>query len=478
MKYCLLKNHNLKSFIIFFLILFACRSGESTAIEKPAFSLKNPLKEEYLGLFFEDKKIGYFQGIASEIDIKGKDHYLLTGSGVIRLDLKPDKIYTILKEEIILTKTYKPVYFHYSQKIGDSLLEIKGKGMEKDLKIIISSAERTDQEKLPQDVLPLSAAGFVVWKEGIKEGKKYQFKVYVEAMQKMEKLTIEVGSPQIEKGQKIYPLIQKLGNIEVKSYVLENGETYKEESIQGFTLKRIPKEEATKLEDGPSVYDILAYVSIPADINEKPEEIKEITFELSGVDKIIPPSSAYQSSTRSGDKIIVKTSREKKFQEKNVSVDKYLKSTPRIQSSDTEIIKLARSVAGDAKDSREKALRVVRWVNKNIKKSLKDRASALEVLKTREGECESHSMLTAAMLRSLNIPTKIVGGITYSSEQKSFLYHAWNEVFIDGTFVPVDATFGEFPANPAHIKLTEEENTEDISLYLGRVKLRVLEIKK
>ncbi len=465
--------------LLLFLVLLSCNKGESSDFVKPNFEIKKIIKDEYLGLFFNDKKIGYFQGTASDILLENELAYFVSGTGLIRLDLGQEKIYTILKEEIVLSQSYKPIYFHYTQKIGESELEIKGVKKGDNLILRTFSAGRYTEEKLSADTIPLSAAGFIVLKEGIKEGKIYNFRVYVEAMQKVENLKVEVAKPIIEKKSKIYPLKQTLGNINITSHVYEDGSIYKEESLQGFTLKKMSKEEAVKIEDTTSIYDILTYISIPTVLNEKIEDIKEIIFELSGVEAVLPPSSQYQQVKKEGKKIIIQTSINPLVKKDDkVSIDKYLKATPKIQSNDKDIIETAKKIVGGLKTDREKVKKVVEWVNKNIKKSLKDRMSALEVLKTKEGECEAHSMLTAALLRSLNIPAKLVGGIVYSAENKSFLYHAWNEVYLDGYFVPIDATFGEFPANPTHIKLTEEENTEDISLYLGRVSLKIIDIRK
>lgn len=465
--------------IFFVLIIISCSKKESSSFNKPDYELKKVIRDEYLGLFFNDKKIGYFQGTASEISIKNEPYYLISGTGVIKLDLGNEKIYTILKEEIILSNKYELLYFHYSQNVGESSLEVKG--IKKGDSVIIRTytANKYSDEKLNKDIIPLSSAGFIVLNEGIKEGKIYNFKVFVEAMQKIETLKVEVGKPFFEKNQKIFPLKQKLGNISITSYVYENGETFKEESLQGFTLKKMPRDEALKIDDNTSIYDILSYVSIPVNIKDDIKDIKEIIFEITGIEEnIVPPSSYYQRVRRDRERILIHTFTKPFIQKEKISLEKYLKATPKIQSNDREIIETAKFITKSSKTDEEKVRKVVEWVNSNIKKTLKDKTSALEVLRTREGECEAHSMLTSALLRSLNIPTRLVGGIVYSKENKAFLYHAWNEVYLNDHFIPVDSTFGEFPANPTHIKLTEEDNTEDIALYLGRLNLKIIEIKK
>lgn len=53
-----------------------------------------------------------------------------------------------------------------------------------------------------------------------------------------------------------------------------------------------------------------------------------------------------------------------------------------------------------------------------------------------KGICYDYASLVASMLRSLDIPTKLVEGqSTYTSA-----YHAWNEVLLDGKWVIIDMT--------------------------------------
>lgn len=53
------------------------------------------------------------------------------------------------------------------------------------------------------------------------------------------------------------------------------------------------------------------------------------------------------------------------------------------------------------------------------------------------GICYDYASLFAAMLRSIGIPAKLVKG--YSKENPG-VYHAWNEVLLDGQWVVVDTT--------------------------------------
>lgn len=466
-------------FLVILLFFLSCEKKAAASYERPLFTLNSMLKDEYLGLYFLNKKMGYFHGSAYEVNISDKKGYYISGDAVIKIVADNENLYTILKEEILLDENFKTLYFNYSQKIGESTLNIVARKQSNQYALKTMSTGKPEEAIINEEFLPLAAAGFIVWKEGIKEGKTHSFKVFVEAMQKTEHLTITIGKKTEDNGNIIYPLHQKLGNIEITSYVLENGDTYKEESIQGFTMKRLNKEEALKFDEkSPSFYDLFSFSLIPID-TDLSRNFSELVLSVSNFDskaKIIQSEFQTVEETNEGYKVTLRSKPIAKLTQ-SVNLAPYLAKTMKIQSDAPQIKELAKKITKEAKTDIEKAKLITEWVNKNINKRLKDKSSALEVLLSKEGECEAHSMLTAALLRSIGMPAKIVGGVVYSKEHKGFLYHAWNEIWIDDHFVPVDATFGEFPAKPYHMKLTEENNMEDVIFYLGKLKIKVLEIK-
>jgi transglutaminase-like putative cysteine protease len=77
--------------------------------------------------------------------------------------------------------------------------------------------------------------------------------------------------------------------------------------------------------------------------------------------------------------------------------------------------------------------------------------SALEVLESRRGDSNEHTVLFVAMARAMGLPARPSAGVVYVDGQ--FYYHAWPEVYLNG-WVPVDPTFGQFPADASHIRFT------------------------
>ena len=78
-------------------------------------------------------------------------------------------------------------------------------------------------------------------------------------------------------------------------------------------------------------------------------------------------------------------------------------------------------------------------VNKNYSKAM---ASALDAFQSQEGDCTEHACLFAAMARAAGIPTRMAAGLVAIPEDASarVWYHMWNESYLNGQWVSVDAT--------------------------------------
>ncbi len=100
--------------------------------------------------------------------------------------------------------------------------------------------------------------------------------------------------------------------------------------------------------------------------------------------------------------------------------------------------------------------------------------SALEVLETRRGDCNEHTVLYVALARAVGIPARTAAGLVYVDG--AFYYHAWPEVFLDG-WVAVDPTFGQFPADAAHLRFTIGGLAQQAELIrlIGQLTLDVVE---
>ena len=125
---------------------------------------------------------------------------------------------------------------------------------------------------------------------------------------------------------------------------------------------------------------------------------------------------------------------------------------PLIQSTHPQIAALAKRIAGEERDPRVVAERLSRWVYDSLEKRITfGIPSALQVFRARSGDCNEHTQLYLALARAAGIPARSAAGLAYV--RGKFYYHAWPEVYL-GTWVAVDPTFGQFPADAAHLRFT------------------------
>jgi len=127
-----------------------------------------------------------------------------------------------------------------------------------------------------------------------------------------------------------------------------------------------------------------------------------------------------------------------------------LSPEPLLQSSDMAIVQKAIRITGLERDPGKVAEKLNRWVYDSLKKEVTFSVpNALQVLRTRRGDCNEHTQLYVALARAVGIPARIATGLAYV--RGKFYYHAWPEVWL-GEWVAVDPTFGQFPADAAHLR--------------------------
>jgi transglutaminase-like putative cysteine protease len=68
--------------------------------------------------------------------------------------------------------------------------------------------------------------------------------------------------------------------------------------------------------------------------------------------------------------------------------------------------------------------------------------------------------VVASVLRSLNIPTKLIDGFYIKDNPK--MRHSWNEVYLNSKWVPFDITRKDFKIGEYHIKKTEHTDWSEL----------------
>jgi transglutaminase-like putative cysteine protease len=156
----------------------------------------------------------------------------------------------------------------------------------------------------------------------------------------------------------------------------------------------------------------------------------------------------------------------------------YLKSTEMVQSDSPEIAALARRLTAEARNEYEAVSAITNHVTDAIKYTFNPpQYDALYTLETKSGNCQNFAHLNIAMLRSVGIPARIVGGITLKDTWKvpidnrnSIVQsmgqggHAWMEIYFpDLGWLPYDPQQSRQFTSTRHIKQTHGLDSRDIN---------------
>lgn len=79
-------------------------------------------------------------------------------------------------------------------------------------------------------------------------------------------------------------------------------------------------------------------------------------------------------------------------------------------------------------------------------------------------------------------------GLVYVQDKQAFGYHMWTEVYVDGRWLPLDATLGKGGIGASHLKLSDSNLSDSgaggqstftgllaVMQVVGRLKISVLE---
>ena len=150
---------------------------------------------------------------------------------------------------------------------------------------------------------------------------------------------------------------------------------------------------------------------------------------------------------------------------------------PFLEVAHPEIVALARQIAAGSRDPRVIAQRINAWVHDSLEKTITiGIPSALHVLHTRRGDCNEHAQLFVALARAAGVPARVASGLAYVDGK--FYYHAWPEVRLR-SWVPVDPTFGQFPADAAHLRFVTGGFGRQVELLrlIGNLRIDVIDTR-
>jgi hypothetical protein len=439
---------------------------------------------QWKGVYYRGEKIGFSVGQTSP----DGDGYELREDGRLQINLLGAVTNVSLTTVARVDREFALRSFSFALDPGTGPTEIAGavKGRRLELVIRTRSGERReirDLEAPPalQLSLPRRLAA-----EGLREGQRLTLPVFDPATLKNATLELTVvGRDVVQAASRPVPafkLISRFAGIESTSWVTETGEVVREESPLGLIVVKETREQAqARAMPGDVQADLLeaaAIVPTPRRRIDDGRSVLRLRARLSGLAAFDPRDLDGTGQTREGDVLEVVDPRTLRPGPHDPERSLHVSPEALIESDAPEIREeAARAVAGISGD-RARAERLARHVNGLLEqKPTISIPSALEVLRTRVGDCNEHAALYVAMARALGLPARIAVGLV--SLHGAFYYHAWAEVYVEegsgGLWLPVDPTLNEFPADATHIRLSRGglERQASILGFVGKARMSI-----
>jgi hypothetical protein len=437
--------------------------------------------EEWWGVFYRGEKIGY---ATQTIEPKARG-YRLRDRSVLNLNLLGTVQPTATHLEMEANEDWILENFAFELESKQIRFRARGSVKDRNLSVEIDSAGHRSQHSLILTQAPylLAALKPYVVTQQLETGKRFLFNTFDPSTlsQQVTAVVIE-GRESIRVGNRIEPAIrlrQSFRGISVISWVDGLGRTLKEDSPAGLSLMRQDVQDAKSLPARSVALDMIAQTAIPVAMPPpNPQARDAIRVKLTGVN-LANFSLDGQRQRRDDDRLEIRRENINhlavpKIPVRNARLSAYLQPTPFVQADHPSIVALARKIVGGETDAYKAAVRIKDWVYKEIaKEPTVSIPNALEVLQTRKGDCNEHTVLFNALARAAGIPAKTVVGVVYL--RGAFYYHAWSEVWL-GDWVTLDSVLNQFPADVTHIKFLEGEIDRQIDILqlIGNLKIEVL----
>lgn len=420
---------------------------------------------QWRGVYYRGEKIGF---TVSQVQARD-DGFELQEDGRLQFSLLGAHTAAILKTTARVDRGFQLRSFDFSLDPGTGPMSIKGQlnGLDLSLEIGSASGTRSETRRLSEPPALMLSVGRRLANEGLVAGTTRQWMVFDPASMKNAPVTIAVGAREVITTGNRRPLpafkVQlTFSGLTTTAWITDTGEIVREESPMGLITVLESQEQATALSVSNQMQqDMLEAASIVPRLPARTRivesrDVTRLRLRLTGA--TVATADVDGGSQRLvGDEIELIDPRTLTASSRPSDLDQYLRAEPFIESDAPEIRAEAKRMIGDATDTRTRAERLTREVNQLIeKRPTVSLPSALEVLRTRVGDCNEHTALFVALARSLGIPARINVGLVYV--RGAFYYHAWPEVYVDegpqrGLWLPVDPTFNQFPADATHLRL-------------------------
>lgn len=444
---------------------------------------------QWRGVYYRGEKIGFTVSQVQATD----DGYELQEDGRLQFSLLGATTAAILKTTAQVDRSFALKSFDFSLDPGTGPTSIKGRlnGLDLSLEIGSASGSRTETRRLAAAPALMLSVGRRLASEGLVAGTTREWVVFDPATMKNAPVKIAIGPREVVPAGRPIPAFKvdmTFSGLTTTSWITDTGEIVREESPMGLITILESQEQATALAVSNRMQqDMLQAAAIVPRMARgqrivEGRDVRKMRLRLIGVD-LSKADVAGSGQSIDGESIELIDPRQLKATTTPGDVARYLGPEPFIESDAPEIKAEALRMVAGATDPRTQAERLTREVNALLeKKPTVSLPSALEVLRTKVGDCNEHTALFVALARSLGIPARINVGLVHV--HGAFYYHAWPEVYLaeannKGLWLPVDPTFNQFPSDATHLRLARGGLDQQAAILplIGKTQMFVSEVE-
>jgi hypothetical protein len=442
---------------------------------------------EWLEIFMGVEKVGY---VARRVVPVGRG-VLINEEILLKLSLMDVPVSTFTRTQCLMDEQFQLKRFHVAIDSGGARFKVSGETEEGWIRVEKGEGDARRYHRIKMAgpaVIPAAIPEFFKGRR-LRKGQSFAFSMLDPATLTQRAVAIHVRGRELveinEARVSAFRLESEVMGHRITSWLDDSGSVLREEGFMGLTLVRSSEGQAlggTAMGGMVDLYD-LAAVTVDKPLKD-PSNVGYLKLRVKGL-----TGTPFDRGRLQGDR--------QKFRDDIIEIRKeplprsagfvipfkrpgemrdQLSPELNIESDDEAVVKTASNIAEGQTDPIEVSRKLVTWVHDHIeKRPVVSVPSAVEVLRTRTGDCNEHATLLTALLRAVGIPSRVSVGLV--SFREKFYYHAWTEAFL-GRWVSMDATLNQMPTDATHVRLATGglDRQMDIIGLIGKLRLEVMDV--
>lgn len=446
---------------------------------------------QWRGVYYRGEKIGFT--VSQTVPVE--DGFELQEHGQLQMSLLGAHTFTTLQTSARVNRSFELQSFRFALDPGTGPITISGEVQKGGLRVAITTAGRTRHETVQLAEPPLLSLNLTrrLAAAGLQSGARYEWRVFDPATLRNAPVTLHVKDREIVRSASVptpaFRVEMELSGLRTTSWITDTGDVIREESPLGFmTVRETPERARALAVPGQVRQDLLKAAAVVPDIAPgvsaiaEGRDVRRLRMRVIGAD-LKSPDIAGVGQRVDGDTVEIVDMQDLRPEAGDPNVVQYLQPEAFIESDDPEIVRAAGEAVDGVIGARARAEALTRYVNATVqKKPTVSLPSAREVLRTRIGDCNEHTVLLVALARAAKVPARIAVGLAYV--RGAFYYHAWAEVYIEerrnrGYWLPVDPTFNQVPADSTHFRLARGGLDKQAAIIplIGQVRITLLDVE-